>query len=289
MTYSIVMLIVAGTLQLLGMAIVANIIANKVLRKRDIAIATLFMTIGGTLFLNSMQYFTIIYTVGVLFVFMKWRKAGWVISLVAPMLSFLLAVVVDYILSWVVGKVFGVYASDYDSSILGVTLTILVFLLPFFMCAYLLGLVIHRILYRQSTADVLTRNGFVVVILMLMTSIITYLLISAENVLGFPEQLLTVYPILFITFFLIICIVFLIINKIGQEREKMKKREMELAQLRDYTVRLEEMYVDMNMFRHDYINILASLHGYIEKADQELLEKYFNEVIVPLKNRNQIK
>ncbi|MBC1559462.1 hypothetical protein HB911_12205 [Listeria booriae] len=220
MTYSMVMLIVAGTLQLLGMAIVANIIANKVLRKRDIAIATLFMTIGGTLFLNSMQYFTIIYTVGVLFVFMKWRKAGWVISLVAPMLSFLLAVVVDYILSWVVGKAFGVYASDYDSSILGVTLTILVFLLPFFMCAYLLGLVIHRILYRQSTADVLTRNGFVVVILMLMTSIITYLLISAENVLGFPEQLLTVYPILFITFFLIICIVFLIINKIGQEREK---------------------------------------------------------------------
>ncbi|MBC2241395.1 hypothetical protein [Listeria booriae] len=216
---------------------------------------------------------------------MKWRKAGWVISLVAPMLSFILAVVVDYILSWAVGKVFGVYASDYDSSILGVTLTILVFLLPFFMCAYLLGLVIHRILYRQGTADVLTRNGFVVVILMLMTSIITYLLISAENVLGFPEQLLTVYPILFITFFLIICIVFLIINKIGQEREKMKKREMEMAQLRDYTVRLEEMYVDMNMFRHDYINILASLHGYIEQGDQELLETYFEEVMKPLKQK----
>ncbi|MBC2163893.1 hypothetical protein [Listeria booriae] len=216
---------------------------------------------------------------------MKWRKAGWVISLVAPMLSFILAVVVDYILSWAVGKVFGVYASDYDSSILGVTLTILVFLLPFFICAYLLGLVIHRILYRQGTADVLTRNGFVVVILMLMTSIITYLLISAENVLGFPEQLLTVYPILFITFFLIICIVFLIINKIGQEREKMKKREMEMAQLRDYTVRLEEMYVDMNMFRHDYINILASLHGYIEQGDQELLETYFEEVMKPLKQK----
>ncbi|MBC2173325.1 hypothetical protein [Listeria booriae] len=216
---------------------------------------------------------------------MKWRKAGWVISLVAPMLSFILAVVVDYILSWAVGKVFGVYASDYDSSILGVTLTILVFLLPFFMCAYLLGLVIHRILYRQGTADVLTRNGFVVVILMLMTSMITYLLISAENVLGFPEQLLTVYPILFITFFLIICIVFLIINKIGQEREKMKKREMEMAQLLDYTVRLEEMYVDMNMFRHDYINILASLHGYIEQGDQELLETYFEEVMKPLKQK----
>ncbi|MBC1919180.1 hypothetical protein HCJ46_10445 [Listeria booriae] len=216
---------------------------------------------------------------------MKWRKAGWVISLVAPMLSFLLAVVVDYILSWGVGKAFGVYASDYDSSILGVTLTILVFLLPFFICAYLLGLVIHKILYRQSTTDVLTRNGFVVVILMLMTSIITYLLISAENVLGFPEQLLTVYPILFITFFLIICIVFWIINKIGQEREKMKKREMEMAQLRDYTVRLEEMYVNMNMFRHDYINILASLHGYIEQGNQELLETYFEEVMKPLKQK----
>ncbi|MBC1359116.1 hypothetical protein [Listeria booriae] len=286
MTYSIVMLIVAGTLQLLGIAIVANIIADKILSKRDIALATLIMTIGGTLFFNSVQYLIIIYTVGILAVFMKWRKAGWIISLVAPMMSFLLTILVDYILSWIVGKGLGIYANDYDSSFLGVTLTILVFLLPIFICTYLLGLGIHKVLYRQSTVDIVSRNGFVVTLLMLMTSIITYLLIHAEDLPGFPKQLAMVYPILFITFFLIICIVFLIINKIGQEREKMKKREMELAQLRDYTVRLEEMYADMNMFRHDYINILASLHGYIEKADQELLEKYFNEVIVPLKNRN---
>ncbi|MBC1559461.1 hypothetical protein HB911_12200 [Listeria booriae] len=65
----------------------------------------------------------------------------------------------------------------------------------------------------------------------------------------------------------------------------MKKREMEMAQLRDYTVRLEEMYVNMNMFRHDYINILASLHGYIEQGDPELLETYFEEVIKPLKQK----
>lgn len=51
MTYSMVMLIVAGTLQLLGIAIVANIIVDKILRKRDIALATLIMTIGGTFFL----------------------------------------------------------------------------------------------------------------------------------------------------------------------------------------------------------------------------------------------
>ncbi|MBC2327986.1 sensor histidine kinase [Listeria booriae] len=285
MTYSMVMLIVAGTLQLLGIAIVANIIADKILRKRDIALATLIMTIGGTLFFNSVQYLIIIYTVGILAVFMKWRKAGWIISLVAPMMSFLLTILVDYILSWIVGKGLGIYANDYDSSFLGVTLTILVFLLPIFICTYLLGLGIHKVLYRQSTVDIVSRNGFVVTLLMLMTSIITYLLIYAEDLPGFPKHLAMVYPILFITFFLIICIVFLIINKIGQEREKMKKREMEMAQLRDYTVRLEEMYVNMNMFRHDYINILASLHGYIEQGDQELLETYFEEVMKPLKQK----
>jgi len=42
------------------------------------------------------------------------------------------------------------------------------------------------------------------------------------------------------------------------------------------------MYGEMRKFRHDYINILATLYGYIEYKDLEGLEKYFNTSIAPI-------
>ncbi|EUJ52161.1 hypothetical protein PROCOU_00550 [Listeria rocourtiae FSL F6-920] len=49
----------------------------------------------------------------------------------------------------------------------------------------------------------------------------------------------------------------------------------------------------MSDFNHDYINILASLHGYMEKGDQILLKNYFQKTIQPLNqalinNKNNI-
>lgn len=38
----------------------------------------------------------------------------------------------------------------------------------------------------------------------------------------------------------------------------------------------------MSLFKHDYINILASLHGYIVARDKERLEAYFKTTIRPL-------
>lgn len=45
---------------------------------------------------------------------------------------------------------------------------------------------------------------------------------------------------------------------------------------------MEKLYSEMNTFRHDYINILASLNGYIEQGDQTLLQVYFEDTILPL-------
>ncbi|EUJ52167.1 hypothetical protein [Listeria rocourtiae] len=50
---------------------------------------------------------------------------------------------------------------------------------------------------------------------------------------------------------------------------------------------MEKLYSEMNTFRHDYINILASLKGYIEKGDQALLQAYFENTILPLYIRRE--
>lgn len=65
-------------------------------------------------------------------------------------------------------------------------------------------------------------------------------------------------------------------------------KELDLAEqlaqakaMKDYTERLEDLYLDLRSFKHDYINILSSLHNYINEKDYEGLEGYFNKEILP--------
>lgn len=89
----------------------------------------------------------------------------------------------------------------------------------------------------------------------------------------------SIISILFLIF--LIAGVFSFINGIKISIETAHKQDS-LKQLQEYTVNLENMYGEMRKFRHDYINILATLYGYIEYKDLEGLEKYFNTSIAPI-------
>ena len=64
-------------------------------------------------------------------------------------------------------------------------------------------------------------------------------------------------------------------------QESAKRKVQEHKDILEYTSHIENMYEELRGFRHDYVNILASLSGYIEKNDMKGLEKYFNETIMP--------
>ena len=76
-------------------------------------------------------------------------------------------------------------------------------------------------------------------------------------------------------------IVFVIYKNIKSEIES-KAREKELKTLTVYNENLESLYTDMRKFRHDYVNILSSMAGYIEDDDMAGLKEYFNKKIIPL-------
>lgn len=57
-----------------------------------------------------------------------------------------------------------------------------------------------------------------------------------------------------------------------------------LEDLQDYTHNLEKMYNGLRSFKHDYVNILLSLSGYIENGDMEQLRQFFDDKIFPTKN-----
>lgn len=76
-------------------------------------------------------------------------------------------------------------------------------------------------------------------------------------------------------------IVFIIYNNVKGKVES-QTREKELKTLTVYNENLESLYTDMRKFRHDYVNILSSMAGYIEDDDMAGLKEYFNKKIIPL-------
>ncbi|MCI8530251.1 MAG: GHKL domain-containing protein [Lachnospiraceae bacterium] len=68
------------------------------------------------------------------------------------------------------------------------------------------------------------------------------------------------------------------------EQMKTEAKQKELRDLQDYTHNLEVLYNGLRSFKHDYVNILLSISGYIENGDMDELKKFFDNKIFPTKN-----
>ena len=122
------------------------------------------------------------------------------------------------------------------------------------------------------------------------TLIIIYFNVVLVNNIGIRGTVIEYSNILFASYFvLLLIILFVMIKTITKEMEYRNKKE-QLQNLQDYTNSLEEMYTDMRKFRHDYVNILSSIVGYIEEDDMNGLKEHFYKNVMPLgegiKNNN---
>ncbi|WNN75101.1 GHKL domain-containing protein [Lysinibacillus capsici] len=80
----------------------------------------------------------------------------------------------------------------------------------------------------------------------------------------------------------------ILINNIKVEN-KIKYRQMQQSQYNEYLTSLEAINTDMQKFRHDYLNILITMEGYITKGNMDELRVYFNNKIVKVENDTLIK
>lgn len=262
---------VNGTCQMFLLAIGTNILLKKVLSKKEVLIVGTILAIGGLILLATVQYFALIYAVGVLVALLRFKKVSWFMAIVAPIISLLIMIMSDYTIIW-------------STIMLQVEYQDLLMNTPFVYSAFLS---VIMLLYIFIAARFFTRlkSNYLVLILLVVTIIIIYMFIYIGSLYEFPTEILTIFAILFTTFSVLTAIVFVVITKIIQSHVENQKREMELNQLKDYTSRMEYMYIEMSTFKHDYINILAGLQGYISNGNQHELETYFKEAIVPLNKK----
>ena len=88
-------------------------------------------------------------------------------------------------------------------------------------------------------------------------------------------------------FLFTVSMIFIVLHTTRKSYEARKKVEY-LESLNEYTRNLEIVYDNLRAFKHDYINIMASLAAYIDEKKYEELEKFFYDSILPMqKNLTQ--
>ncbi|MBC6301104.1 sensor histidine kinase [Listeria booriae] len=242
--------------QLLLLVLSVNIMTRNILTKLELVAVSIILSVFGTILLAHIQYFSLLFVLGLLTILLKIKKVSCFMAIAAPVLGQLVMIMSDYIIK-------------IENN--------------FFFIVCLAGLMILSSFALKSVLPKI-ENDYFILALLILTTIIFYMFIYAGSLYNFPKAITSIYTLIFATFILAIALTFIIITKISQKQLEIQKQQLELAQLEEYTTRMESLYASMNMFRHDYINILASLQGYIAQGDKTILENYFKETIAPLKN-----
>ena len=85
-------------------------------------------------------------------------------------------------------------------------------------------------------------------------------------------------------YLLVMLFLILAMRQTYREQIQAEAKQKALQDLQGYTHNLENMYNSLRSFKHDYVNILLSISGYIEHGEMEELREYFANKIFPTKN-----
>lgn len=151
--------------------------------------------------------------------------------------------------------------------------------------SYFLGILLRKYLNKLGTS-IFKKESLILIFshISLCAIIYAFNIIWGQKV-GYNDANTTFNTILFLLYFLSSTIILIITFRTYAEKSKLVLKESQFQNLQEYTANIESMYSNLNIFKHDYINILSSLLGYMESKDYDGLESYFNEKILPTKEQ----
>lgn len=101
------------------------------------------------------------------------------------------------------------------------------------------------------------------------------------NRASFPSDTLLFNGFLFFAFIAANIFLFISLFQTLQENQLLALRTQAQEELAEYTIQLEAHYQQIRRFRHDYLNLLNTVNGYIQNGNMELLKEFFELKILP--------
>lgn len=148
------------------------------------------------------------------------------------------------------------------------------------------SLVFGKLIHKKSIFSVFEdkKNGVMISVSAFLAFIVLFTLAHTVDgsSLSMVQYVLGVLVVSLISLSIISLIV------ISSHKEVLRKRkEEELSQLMVYTSKIESIYKDMRRFKHDNINVLSSMIGYMDEDDMDGLVHYFKNIVTPYVSKLQ--
>lgn len=115
----------------------------------------------------------------------------------------------------------------------------------------------------------------------LACTIVFIMNIIRGGIYGFTQSMIFYNGIIFGVFFLLTFVIFILCLYIMKKNSELERIQKDDENLLEYMDKLEGMYEEMRIFKHDYLNILSTLNHYIMDEDMESLKSYFQSQIMP--------
>lgn len=108
-----------------------------------------------------------------------------------------------------------------------------------------------------------------------------YIIIFYTRFSGETPDVLALNTSFFILYLCVGLIILVYYWKISNKKLADQLLEQQVRMQQDYIKDLEKNYQDLREFKHDYQNLLFSLHSYIAEGDLEGLRSYYDQTILP--------
>lgn len=225
------------------------------------------------------QYGTPLLLAGCLLILFLWKDSALTWNLILFQAAWFWSVLTDYAVS-IPMSLFGYDVSTIWSSIgLAAVFLTLHSLLAVIPCLFL-GKWLRR---KLSEYDGIIPPKIQRLLLMEISicSCIFLLNIIAESLTNYPSEILLFNGILFLGLACASLIILLLLCHTFQDNKRLALKTQEQEKLAEYTAQLESHYQEIRRFKHDYMNILSTMNGFIQENDMERLKDYFELHIIP--------
>lgn len=230
------------------------------------------------IFLDLGQFIGITPILLISMIFLYKRNKGIVKSISIPIIAVIIIIISDYFLTNMYISLFGMSVDIIKSDNKLYWQFLIIEFVIVLLISKIIGVAINK-KERFSNIEFKGKFGLLIIVSLALTLVIFYVNISLNPS---DNKVIQINSILFFAYFILLMIIMYILIKSVTSELEAKNKQIQLDSLKEYTDTLENLYTDMRSFRHDYINILSSMVGYMENKDMEGLEKYFNTKIIPL-------
>lgn len=272
MKLGIVGVIFINLFQAFVFASIASIIQKYKYTKRDYVLIFIGIVIPSMVFYFLFERYCLFYLIFAFFIF--YYKRLKIIGVLSVLVTVIVLILSDFISSWAYAYMSTLNVNFYTANVF--------YAIIFVLCCYLFSIILV-FLFNKFKLSWLHLNKLYLSILIafLATVFYVFFFLTPKSVASFNE-FKSIGTFYFLLFSAIAILIFMTTITIAREISYRHKKQ-EAEDYYKYTLEMEKVNNRMRKFRHDYINILATMSEYLREDDLEGLKEYYHNNISPLK------